>query len=404
MCGVGHLPRSPGEKEARVMSARRVVVTSVVGSLLLAGAAYAVGLGVLNASPAAGPELTPRVARPVEAVKTSSPTPVEPVGPVGTLTPAPVETSSPTPVDPVETPAPTKPAVVLRPGDKGAQVRDLQARLFQLQWLPETTTGTYDATTRQAVQGFQVKRHLKGTGVLDRTTWRRLKAATRQPTHDAMYNVLHAGPALLESGDSGDRVRDAQARLKQIAWIYGDVTGSYDATTVAAVKGFQAKRGIPVTGQIDQRTMDRLDAMTSAPSHEELFNIPAKPGELDPRCRTGRVLCIDKTSRTLRWVIDGKVQLTLAARFGSTLNDTPTREGLFHVYLMDADHVSKLYGSSMPYSMFFSGGQAVHYSSDFAAVGYYGASHGCVNIRDYDGIKWLFSQVHVGDAVVVYWS
>jgi hypothetical protein len=144
--------------------------------------------------------------------------------------------------------------------------------------------------------------------------------------------------------------------------------------------------------------------MTVTPSHEELFNLEPQPGELDARCRTGRVLCIDKTSRTLRWVVDGKVQLTLDARFGSTINDTPTREGLFHVYLMDADHVSRLYGSAMPYSMFFSGGQAVHYSSDFATVGYYGASHGCVNIRDYEGIKWLFSQVRVGDTVVVYWS
>ena len=92
------------------------------------------------------------------------------------------------------------------------------------------------------------------------------------------------------------------------------------------------------------------------------------------------------------------------ARFGSTINDTPTREGLFHVYFMNADHLSQLYDSPMPYAMFFSGGQAVHYSSDFATVGYYGASHGCVNIRDYEGVKWLFSQVRVGDAVVVYWS
>ena len=77
-------------------------------------------------------------------------------------------------------------------------------------------------------------------------------------------------------------------------------------------------------------------------------------------------------------------------RFGAS-SDTPTREGVFHVYLKDADHVSQLYGSAMPYSMFFSGGQAVHYSSDFAAVGYDGASHGCVNVRDYDGVAWLFS-------------
>ena len=58
----------------------------------------------------------------------------------------------------------------------------------------------------------------------------------------------------------------------------------------------------------------------------------------------------------------------------------------------------------MPFAMFFSGGQAVHYSPDFASVGYNGASHGCVNVRDHAGVAWLFDQVAVGDKVVVYWS
>ena len=66
--------------------------------------------------------------------------------------------------------------------------------------------------------------------------------------------------------------------------------------------------------------------------------------------------------------------------------------------------MSQLYDSAMPFAMFFSGGQAVHYSSDFAARGYAGASHGCVNVRDYDGVAWLYDQVQVGDEVVVYWS
>jgi peptidoglycan hydrolase-like protein with peptidoglycan-binding domain len=293
---------------------------------------------------------------------------------------------------------------VLAPGAQGTKVRELQQRLSQLAWLPETTTGVYDAATAAAVKGFQGKRGLERTGVLDRRTWGRLVSMTQQPSHDAMFNVLHPGPTLLGPGDHGSDVRALQARLKQIAWYFGDVTGSYDGPTVSAVKGFQGKRQIPVTGSVDQRTLDRLDAMTTTPTHAELHNVMPSPGKLDPRCLDGRVMCIDKTTSTLRWVIDGHVQQTLDARFGSTLNDTPTREGLFHVYLKDADHVSHMYGSSMPYSMFFSGGQAVHYSSDFATVGYAGASHGCVNIRDYDGIKWLFSQVRVGDKVVVYWS
>jgi peptidoglycan hydrolase-like protein with peptidoglycan-binding domain len=316
-------------------------------------------------------------------------------------TPSSSPTSSPSSSPTHRTPVVTD---VLKPGAKGPRVRELQQRLFQIAWLPETTTGVYDAATVAAVKGFQGKHGLHRTGVLDTSTWQRIKAMTTKPSHDAMFNVMHPGPPLFQTGDYGAGVRALQARLRQIDWYFGDVSGSYDSPTVTAVRGFQAKRVIPVTGEVDQRTMDRLDAMTTRPTKAELHNKLPSPGKLDPRCLTGRVMCIDKTTSTLRWVIDGHVLQTLDARFGSTVSDTPTREGLFHVYLKDADHVSQLYGSSMPYSMFFSGGQAVHYSSDFAAVGYDGASHGCVNIRDYDGVKWLFSQVRVGDEVVVYWS
>ena len=101
-------------------------------------------------------------------------------------------------------------------------------------------------------------------------------------------------------------------------------------------------------------------------------------------------------------MVDGEVRLTVDMRFGAAA--TPTREGVFEVYMKSRDHVSWLYDTSMPFAMFFSGGQAVHYSSDFAATGYNGASHGCVNVRDYDGVASLFDQVAVGDKVVVYWS
>ncbi|WP_370248290.1 L,D-transpeptidase family protein [Nocardioides sp.] len=213
-----------------------------------------------------------------------------------------------------------------------------------------------------------------------------------------------AGPALFSPGDEGPQVREIQARLRQIDWFAADVTGYYGDVTTEAVRGFQAKRGFAATGVVDRTTLDRLEEMTTEPTTEELENRLGEnvPGPLDPRCETGRVLCVDKTSRTLRWVVDGRVLTTLDVRFGSEY--TPTREGLFHVEYKSRDHVSSLYGSSMPFAMFFSGGQAVHYSSDFAGVGYAGASHGCVNVRDYDALAALFDQVQVGDDVVVYWS
>ena len=44
----------------------------------------------------------------------------------------------------------------------------------------------------------------------------------------------------------------------------------------------------------------------------------------------------------------------------------------------------------------------MHNSPDFAARGYNGASHGCVNVRNLAGIRTLFAQVRVGDKVIVY--
>ncbi|MFI6930136.1 L,D-transpeptidase family protein [Streptomyces sp. NPDC050287] len=209
-------------------------------------------------------------------------------------------------------------------------------------------------------------------------------------------------PAVLWSrGDSGPDVRELQARLRQVDWLFDGPTGSYDDLTEQAVKGFQGKRGLPATGRTDSVTWQRLLRMTREPGKWELYLMGGQPAAApDPRCLTGRVLCISKSSRTLRWMIDGRTAMTLPVRFGSQY--TPTREGVFSVYWKSRHHVSTLYDSPMPYAMFFSGGQAVHYSYDFAARGYSGGSHGCVNVRDEAAIAGLFAQVRNGDTVVVY--
>ncbi|AKJ11205.1 ErfK/YbiS/YcfS/YnhG [Streptomyces incarnatus] len=207
---------------------------------------------------------------------------------------------------------------------------------------------------------------------------------------------------LYARGDSGPGVRELQARLRQVAWLFDGPTGSYDGPTEQAVRGFQGKRGLPRTGRTDSVTWQRLVEMTHPPGTWELYLMGGQPaGAPDPRCLTGRVLCIDKTTRTLRWMVDGRTLATTAVRFGAQY--TPTREGVFHVFRKERSWVSTLYHSPMPYAMFFSGGEAVHYSSDFAARGYAGASHGCVNVRDEAAIQQLFAQVRVGDKVVVHW-
>ena len=357
-------------------------------SVVIAGCG-AIGPASTSGSPTAGPE-----------------TPVSVPSATTTTTPSasatPVPTPSATTVAPAKPAKPAAPKAVIAQGATGEKVRELQHRLSQLDWYAGVMTGRYAANTAAGVRGFQDKRGYSATGTVDAKTWAKLVSMTRTPTRDEKHNVLRPGKAIIKSGSSGDQVRELQARLKQVGWFSSSVSGSYGTVTTASVRGFQAKRAIPVTGEVDQRTWSRLTAMTRTPSTDEKHNKTPKPSAsgLDRRCLTGRAMCISKSSNTLVWVIDGKPQLRVDVRFGSYR--TPTREGAFSVGWKSRHHVSTIYDSPMPYAMFFSGGQAVHYSSDFAARGYAGASHGCVNVRNLGGIQTLFSQVRVGDKVVVY--
>ncbi|MFJ1592080.1 L,D-transpeptidase family protein [Kitasatospora albolonga] len=207
---------------------------------------------------------------------------------------------------------------------------------------------------------------------------------------------------LMRTGSEGAQVRELQARLRQIGHFGRTPTGYYGTVTAEAVRSFQVKRGTGATGSTDAATWQKLLAMTRTPTADELDPPTERPvAKPDQRCLTGRVLCISKKSRTLAWMIDGRVVSAMDVRFGSEY--TPTREGEFRVFWKSRDHVSTLYDTPMPYALFFSGGQAVHYSADFAANGYGGASHGCVNVRDKEKAVALFDQVRNNDKVVVYW-
>lgn len=340
-------------------------------------------------------------------------------------------------------------AVLLRSGANGDQVRELQARLKQLHWFDHAVTDSYGPATTNAVKGFQRKRELPATGKVDTKTWKRLKGMTNEPTRSELANHRaekreqstgdnktegaktekatdqkqpennrSPGKPLMQTGDSTNRVRALQARLKQRHWFDADVTGYYGPVTAKAVTEFQHKRRLPATGKVDTATWRSLVGHTEKPSKSDLKSTEDKnksskstatgagkkvrTKNLDDRCLSGRAICIDKTTKKLTWVIDGKPQLSFDVRFGAV--STPTRDGAFTVLRKNRHWVSDLYDSKMPYSMFFSGGQAVHYSSDFAARGYNGASHGCVNVRDRSGIETVFHQAKIGDKVIVYRS
>jgi peptidoglycan hydrolase-like protein with peptidoglycan-binding domain len=218
--------------------------------------------------------------------------------------------------------------------------------------------------------------------------------AGKHSRSESAVRSVRGGPATslpLKQGMYGSLVKKTQKRLSW-AGILVKPTGTYNSRTVAAVKRFQGKFFLTQSGIMNK------------PTRSQVLKVKSKRPA--GACRTGTVICVDKTRKVAQLVQNGKVTMSLDARFGSLAEPgLATRESnSFSIQRMHVDHVSSEFGSAMPYSMFFSGGQALHYSSDFAARGYYGASHGCVNIRDYNGIRKMYSKVGIGTRVVVYRS
>ena len=64
-------------------------------------------------------------------------------------------------------------------------------------------------------------------------------------------------------GDSGDAVRKVQKRLIALGYLDGSADGSYGNQTKNAVKAFQQKNGLKVTGNVNSTTLDRLNSSSA---------------------------------------------------------------------------------------------------------------------------------------------
>ena len=59
----------------------------------------------------------------------------------------------------------------------------------------------------------------------------------------------------LEKGDAGVGVVIIQTRLEQLGYLHFSATGKYGDMTVSAVKSYQSRNGLPVTGKVGENTV-----------------------------------------------------------------------------------------------------------------------------------------------------
>ena len=167
------------------------------------------------------------------------------------------------------------------------------------------------------------------------------------------YNIAH--------------VYEVQYRLKWLGFFKVAPTGHFGSITKAAVVAFQKRNGLRPTGVVNAATWAPLIKQTVRGQ-----------GAVPAACKSaGWHACYDRSRHQVNLYHDGGLLNSWLVRGGSYY--TPTRTGNFVVYYRDIDHVSTTFGSApMPYSQFFSGGQALH-GSRLMMNPFVGHSHGCVN-------------------------
>lgn len=298
----------------------------------------------------------------------------------GSSAPAPSPSAS-APSSASTTPTPSRPAFTAHAAYVTANSLNLRATASEdAEVLGQLAPGTKLMVSGPATGAYsQVQ--FQGISAYVTSKW----LSTSKPADDASLTTLYATTAVNVRQQAG-----TGARVLTTVKSGDKVTG-----TGTTVQGWTAVRY-----QGREAWLKSAYVSTKKPATPTPGTGGADPVNVDSRCKTGLVICISKTDRELRLVQDGKVLISLDARFGN--EEGPTREGEFSIGWRDKNWVSTMYGSKMPYAMFFSGGEAIHYSSDFAARGYNGNSHGCVNIRSMSGIQYLWNHTSVGTKVVVY--
>lgn len=292
----------------------------------------------------------------------------------------------------------------LRYRSQSPQVRELQVRLRLAKYLAMyDVDDRFGMVTREAVIKFQKDNALRGTGIVDQPTWDALLARSRAPTQ-AELNNTDIGAWFVAPEQAG-YMMELQHRLRQVGLYQGPIDGNFNAPTRRAIEAWRTSAGLPVSDVMDERTWATLIRRTRNPRYADLFKaapVSTMVQELDPRCTTGKVVCISKKQQKMSYVVDGKVHFTREARFAMPGWEGP--DGEFRIWYMNSDTISKIFGerTPMPYAIFYQGNVAIHYSQDFADKGYAGGSHGCSQLRDYQVAKWLYEQLKVGDRVVVY--
>ena len=341
---------------------------------------------------------------------------------------------------------------LLDSGSFGSEVENLQSMLRTYGFSVQEVSGTYDASTGKAVKSLQeyaVARY--GTefdepvlmeeaellpvatptprpeAVPDdvpvdekRTVLLDMSAPTPEPTlrpsypidgsvSANFYNYLISGmfPAYHETvqfGDAGIEVQRLQNRLSTLDYFYDHLDGYFGQMTETALRLFQQKNDLQITGIADAETQELLYSDSAVSLDEGASDMPFL---IKVSVDDQKVYVYREVDGDYSYLIRTMICSTGASGTGTpkgTFTSTGRRDGRWH-YFVDfkcwAQYAFTITGNILFHSVLYSSkDEDTLRMSSVYNLGHR-ASHGCVRLKVEDA-KWICTHCKAGQKIIVY--
>ncbi len=147
---------------------------------------------------------------------------------------------------------------IIRFGDEGDAVRDIQRRLIDVGYRidPSELEGTFGSSTEEVVRAFQEARSLPIDGIVGPDTWGLLVESGYRLGDRTLY--------LRSPAFRGDDVRELQRMLNALGFDAGKQDGIFGRNTAQAVREFQRNVADGVDGIVGLDTVRTLERMRPA--------------------------------------------------------------------------------------------------------------------------------------------
>jgi peptidoglycan hydrolase-like protein with peptidoglycan-binding domain len=233
------------------------------------------------------------------------------------------------------------PTVVVRPGLQrnatGSNVADLQRALVNSGIsVIGGVDGVFGPATERALRQFQTERGLEVTGTVTEATAAALGGAPSSPRPTTATSLVG-----LRVGANGDNVRLVQQSLLNAGITFpGGADGVFGPATANALRVFQSRAGIKVTGEVDEATATLLTGQTlsAAPRTPALTPLLG----LTPGARGPQVTLLQRTLMADGVTVIGGADGVFGPATANALRQFQTKRGLTNSGVVDAPTATAL--------------------------------------------------------------